>query len=138
MKSTLTKITTRYAESDQMGIIHHSNYLIYMEQARLDWLDTLGFSYKLMEENKVLLPVYQIDIKYKSPMKFGEEITVKTTLKKPPTTRVEFEYEIVNQHGVICATADLTLVFTNAANFRPMKPLSDFLEACNLLFNDLD
>ncbi|PQJ30518.1 thioesterase [Nonlabens arenilitoris] len=136
MKSTLTKITTRYVETDQMGIIHHSNYLIYMEQARLDWLDHLGFSYRLMEEKKVLLPVYQIDIKYKNPMKFGDQITIKTTLKSLPTTRVEFEYEIVNQDGVICATADLTLVFTNATNFRPMKPLPDFLKACQSLFND--
>ena len=134
MRSTLTKIKTRYVESDQMGIIHHSNYLIYMEQARLDWLDVLGFSYAKMESQKVLLPVYQIDIKYKKPIKFGEEITVKTILKDIPTTRVLFEYEIINFKGDICATADLTLVFTDGNTFRPTKPLPDFLAACNRLF----
>lgn len=136
MKTTLTKIKTRYVESDQMGVIHHSNYLIYMEQARLDWLDALGFSYSKMEENNVMLPVYKIDIRYKNPMKFGEEITVKTTLKNVPTTRVEFEYEIVNQEGKMCATANLTLVFTNGSSFRPTKPLPDFLKACEKLFVD--
>lgn len=134
MNTTVTKIKTRYVESDQMGIIHHSNYLIYMEQARLDWLDALGFSYRKMEDKKVMLPVYQIDIKYKKPMKFGEEISVKTTLKVIPTTRVEFAYEIVNQQGEICAIADLTLVFTDGVTFRPIKPLPDFLEACKKLF----
>lgn len=134
MRTTLTNIKTRYVESDQMGVIHHSNYLIYMEQARLDWLDALGFSYAKMEAKKVLLPVYQIDIKYKKPMKFGDVITVKTTLKYIPTTRVLFEYEIANIKGDICATADLTLVFTSADNFRPIKPLPDFLKACEKLF----
>ncbi len=128
--STLTKIATRYVESDQMGVIHHSNYLIYLEQARLDWLNDIGFSYGKMEESGVLLPVYQIDIKYKNPIKFGEEIIVKTTLKKVPTTRVEFEYEIAKQNGIICATCDLTLVFTDGKTFRPRKPLADFVKAC--------
>lgn len=136
MKSTLTNIKTRYVETDQMGVIHHSNYLIYMEQARLDWLDHLGFSYKKMEEEKVLLPVYQIDIRYKKPINFGEEITVKTTIKSIPTTRVEFEYEITDKMGHICAVADLTLVFTDGHTFRPRRPLPDFLAACKELFSE--
>ena len=124
----------RYAESDQMGIIHHSNYLIYMEQARLDWLNTLGFSYQRMEESGVLLPVYQIDIKYKNPIRFGDEIKVVTTLKNVPTTRVVFEYEITKNDGSICAEAELTLVFTDAKSFRPRKPIPEFLEKCKTLF----
>lgn len=128
--TTSTSIKTRYVESDQMGVIHHSNYLIYLEQARLDWLDSIGFSYGKMEENGVLLPVYKIDITYKNPIKFGEEIVVKTTLKKVPTTRVEFEYEISKQNGIICATCDLTLVFTDGSTFKPRKPLPDFVQAC--------
>ncbi|BAO55866.1 4-hydroxybenzoyl-CoA thioesterase family active site [Nonlabens marinus S1-08] len=105
-----------------------------MEQARLEWLNALGFSYQKMEENGVLLPVYQIDIKYKNPIKFGDEITIKTTLKNPPTTRVVFEYEISKNDGNICATAELTLVFTDASTFRPRKPIPEFLERCQELF----
>ncbi|WP_041496391.1 acyl-CoA thioesterase [Nonlabens marinus] len=134
MKTSNVKIQTRYSETDQMGIIHHANYLIYMEQARLEWLNALGFSYQKMEENGVLLPVYQIDIKYKNPIKFGDEITIKTTLKNPPTTRVVFEYEISKNDGNICATAELTLVFTDASTFRPRKPIPEFLERCQELF----
>lgn len=134
MKSSTINIIPRYAETDQMGVVHHANYLIYLEQARLDWLNALGFSYQKMEESGVLLPVYLIDIKYKNPIKFGEEITVKTTLKEIPTTRVIFEYEITNKSGKICALATLTLVFTDATSFRPIKPIPAFLDKCKSLF----
>ncbi|AGC78745.1 thioesterase superfamily protein-possibly 4-hydroxybenzoyl-CoA thioesterase [Nonlabens dokdonensis DSW-6] len=117
-----------------MGIIHHANYLIYLEQARLEWLNQLGFSYAKMEQNDVLLPVHQIDIKYKKPIKFGDEISVRISLKKLPTTRVIFDYEIVNQNDEICSLCELTLVFTDAQKFRPIKPIPDFLEACKKLF----
>ena len=127
-------ITPRYSETDQMGVIHHANYLIYLEQARLEWLKQLGFSYVEMEKNGVLLPVYNIDIKYKKPIKFGEEISVKIKLKAVPTTRVVFEYEIVNNRGELCAVCDLTLVFTDAKSFRPIKPIPEFLKACEQLF----
>lgn len=134
MKTSILKIRPRYAETDQMGIIHHSNYLIYMEQARLEWLNALGFSYQRMEDEGVLLPVYQIDIKYKNPIKFGDEITVKTTLRTIPTTRVVFDYEITKKDGFLCATAVLTLVFTDAKSFRPRKPIPEFLDHCEKLF----
>ncbi len=134
MKSSIIQIKPRYCETDQMGVIHHANYLIYLEQGRLDWLNALGFSYDKMENDGVLLPVYQIDIKYRNPIKFGDEITVKTMLKNIPTTRVVFDYEITNSSGAICATAQLTLVFTDATTFRPRKPIPEFLESCKKLF----
>lgn len=132
------KFSTRYSETDQMGIIHHANYLIYMEQGRLSWLKQLGFSYEVMESEGVLLPVYQIDINYKRPLRFGDEITVRTQLKKLPTTRVIFDYEMLNQNGQLCATASIVLVFTNANTFRPIKPLPDFLKKCQELFEAND
>ncbi|ARN79178.1 thioesterase [Nonlabens spongiae] len=134
MRESTVKISTRYCETDQMGIIHHANYLIYMEQGRVAWLDQLGFSYKAMEEQGVLLPVYHIDIKYRRSAQFGDELTVKTRLRKIPTTKVEFDYEIKNSKGEICTTAYLILVFTNAESFKPMRPLNDFLEKCKELF----
>lgn len=134
MKENTIYINPRYVETDQMGIIHHSNYLIYMEQGRLNWLEKLGFSYVEMEKAGVLLPVYHIDIKYKKPMYLSSKIKVVTRLKKVPSTRVEFEYEIMDENDVVCATANLVLVFTNAKTFRPMKPLPDFLEQCKTLF----
>ncbi|MGB5983268.1 MAG: thioesterase family protein [Nonlabens sp.] len=134
MKENTIYINPRYVETDQMGVIHHSNYLIYMEQGRLNWLEKIGFSYVEMEKAGVLLPVYHIDIKYKKPMYLSSKIKVVTRLKKLPSTRVEFEYEIMDEYDVVCATAIVVLVFTNAKTFRPMKPLHDFLEKCKKLF----
>ncbi len=134
MRENIVKIQTRYCETDQMGIIHHANYLIYMEQGRVSWLNELGFSYKEMEDSGVLLPVYHIDIKYKKSAQFGDDLTVVTSLRKVPTTKVEFDYKIQNSKGEICATAYLVLVFTDAKTFRPMRPLKDFLEKCKDLF----
>lgn len=126
----VTNIEPRYVESDQMGVIHHSNYLIYMEQGRVDWLNALGFSYAKMEQEGVILPVYRIDIKYKRPIKFGQQIKVVTSLKGLPTSRVVFDYQILDENDQICATCDLTLVFTDASTFRPMKPIPSFYDAC--------
>ena len=134
MTPVTINIIPRYSETDQMGIIHHANYLIYLEEARLEWLNQLGFSYVKMEEAGVLLPVYNIDIKYKNPIKFGDEIYVRVFLQSMPTTRVVFDYEIVNQNNQICAVCQLTLVFTDAQTFRPRKPVPEFLEACKKLF----
>jgi len=134
MRENIVKISPRYCETDQMGIIHHANYLIYMEQGRVSWLNDLGFSYKQMEESGVLLPVYHIDIKYKKSSRFGDDLTVITRLRKVPSTKVEFDYEIKNSEGEICATAHLILVFTDAKTFRPMRPLKDFVEKCKDLF----
>lgn len=134
MKTSFLKIQPRYSETDQMGIIHHANFLIYMEQARLEWLNDLGFSYQKMEDEGVLLPVHQIDIKYKNPIKFGDQITVKTTLRNLPTTRVIFDYEISINDNQLCAIAALTLVFTDANTFRPRKPIPEFLKKCEKLF----
>ncbi|MFT6095152.1 MAG: acyl-CoA thioester hydrolase [Nonlabens sp.] len=127
------KINPRYSETDQMGIIHHANYLIYLEQARLEWLEQLGFSYAKMEKDGVLLPVYNIDITYKKPIKLGDKITVRIKLKSLPTTKVIFDYEIVNQRDQICSTCELTLVFTDAQTFRPRRPIANFLSACQQL-----
>jgi acyl-CoA thioester hydrolase len=134
VKKTLTKITTRYAETDQMGIIHHANYLIYLEQARIDWLDQLRFSYVEMEKSGVILPVTNVNIDYKHPLYLADEITVSCTLLQPPTARVIFDYEVVNEQKLICARAQITLVFTDTKTFRPRKPLSDFIEACKSHF----
>ncbi|MDP5078401.1 MAG: acyl-CoA thioesterase [Nonlabens sp.] len=135
MKKTLTKITTRYAETDQMGVIHHANYLIYLEQARMEWLNTLGFSYVEMEKNGVMLPVFNIQIDYKKPLFVAQEITVTCKLLKPPSTRVIFEYEVINNENQLCAHAQITLVFTDSQSFRPRKPLTDFIEACKNHFD---
>lgn len=112
MKKHLTKIKVRYAETDQMGIVHHSNYAQYFELARIEWLNNLGFSYKKMEE-EVALPVYEMKIKYIKPAFFDEILHVQTSLVEKPTAKIVFKYSIKNSEDEILTEAYTTLVFTD-------------------------
>src|SRR5690606_18550860 len=85
-------IRVRYGETDQMGVVHHGNYALYLEMGRTEWLRELGISYKEMEESGVMLPVTSMQLNYKKSARYDEVVKVKTQLKKPPTARIEFEY----------------------------------------------
>ncbi len=125
---TEIKLNVRYAETDQMGVVYHGNYAQYLEVGRIDWLDKLGFSYKKMEDEGVMLPVVNININYKHSAKFGDELTIKTFLKKLPTAKIIFEYEIYNQEGKLLADASSTLVFISVDTRKPIKCPTKILE----------
>ena len=65
MKTYSSKVRVRYAETDQMGVVHHGNYAQYLELARIEWMEQFGVSYKGMEENGVMLPIYEMNFKFK-------------------------------------------------------------------------
>jgi len=129
MKSDKIDIRVRYAETDQMGVVHHGNYALYLEIARIEWLRKLGVSYKKMEETGVGLPVVSLSINYNKPIEYDDVITVKTTLKNAPTAKVEFEYEILNNLEQILSTANVVLVFVDLEKNKPTKPPKYFLDA---------
>ena len=91
-----TKIITRYSETDQMGIIHHSNYAVWFEAGRTDFFKKIGFSYKEIEGRGILLPLYEMNCKFKSPARYEDEITIKTSLKEITKVRVIFSYKVIN------------------------------------------
>ena len=123
-----TGLRVRYSETDQMGIVHHGNYAQYLELARIDWLSRLGISYKSMEENGIMLPVFTLDFKFKKSAFFDDELIVKTHLRKIPTVKIVFDYEIYNQHQELLTTASSTLVFVDAATRKPIPCPSFLLE----------
>lgn len=104
-----------------MGIVHHANHALYLEIARLDWLKQLGFSYAKMEQQGVKLPVVSLDINYKLPLYFEEEIRVECWVPTTPTAKMIFNYEIYNSDNQLAATASTTLVFVNMETNKPMK-----------------
>jgi acyl-CoA thioester hydrolase len=129
MKFDKIQIRVRYGETDQMGVVYHGNYPLYLEMGRIEWLRKLGVSYKKMEEEGVMLPVVALQINYKKSMGYDDLITVKTRLKKRPTVKIEFEYEITNENEEVLTTASTTLVFLNKATNRPMKIPQYILDA---------
>ena len=119
-------IIVRYGETDQMGVVHHSNYLRYFEVARLEWLTKLGVSYQAMEEEGVMMPVINAQISYKTPAKFEDRLVIKIHLKEVPLVKMTFLYEVVNQNDELVCTASTTLAFMNASNRRPHRCPENF------------
>lgn len=114
-------LRTRYAETDQMGVVYYGNYPQYLELGRVEWLRSIGFTYKAMEEEGVMMPVVSLQIQYKKPALYDELITIRTTLKELPSTKIEFDYEIFNEKGELLSTANTILVFVDAKTFRPVR-----------------
>lgn len=114
-------IIVRYGETDQMGVVHHSNYLRYFEVARLEWLTALGISYNTMESSGVMMPVIHAAIDYKLPARFEDALTVEIHLRDIPLVKMIFDYRIVNQHNDLVCSASTTLAFMRADNRRPIR-----------------
>lgn len=121
MNYTTRSHVVRYAETDQMQFVHHSNYLKYFEMARLEWLSSLGISYAAMEKNGILMPVVSAELNFKKPLFFGDELNVRVSLKKPPTATLKFNYQIVNQSDEEICTGGTVLVFLSAEKKLPMR-----------------
>ncbi|WP_295833219.1 thioesterase family protein [uncultured Winogradskyella sp.] len=121
MYKNQTQIRVRYGETDQMGVVYHANYASYFEVGRTEWLREYGITYKSMEETGVMLPVISLEIKYKNSAKYDDLLTIKTSIKKLPSARIEFDYELVNESGDLLATGSTDLVFINMKRNRPMR-----------------
>ncbi|MEM7186926.1 MAG: thioesterase family protein [Bacteroidota bacterium] len=109
-----------------MGVVYYGNYAQFLEQGRTEWLRELGFSYKWMEENNILLPVRNLNIVFRQPARYDDVISIVTKLRKIPTFKIEFDYEIYNEAGDFLVEAYTSLVFVNALTNKLMRA-PDFL-----------
>ena len=127
-------IRIRYGETDQMGIVYHGNYAQYFEIGRTEWLRKMGFSYKEMENQGIMLPVISLLINYKKSARYDDLIKVKTQLKKMPSARIEFDYEITNENDEILTTGNSVLVFMDVNKNRPTRcPAISFRQTTKLI-----
>ena len=104
-----------------MGVVYHGNYAQYLEIGRIEWLRSLGISYKEMEDEGILLPVVSLSLKFMKSAVYDEVINVRTQLNKIPTASLDFDYEITNEKGELLSTANTVLVFVNKSNKRPTR-----------------
>ncbi|HEX2938576.1 MAG TPA: thioesterase family protein [Ruminiclostridium sp.] len=91
-----TKITVRYAETDQMGIVHHSVYPIWFEAARTDFFKKAGYSYAKVEEQGFYLPVVELNCKYQGSALYGGDVVIKTRISGATFVRLFFDYEVID------------------------------------------
>jgi acyl-CoA thioester hydrolase len=88
------RVRVRYAETDQMGVVYHANYLVWFEIGRCELLRTIGSSYRELESAGIMLPVIEVHCEYKSPARYDDELEVKVWGKLLSPARVEFRYEV--------------------------------------------
>lgn len=122
----------RYGETDQMGVVYHGNYAQYLEMGRVEWLRSMGISYKAMEENGIMLPVIALNIKFKKSAVYDDLITVTTYIKKKPMVKIEFDYEIRNQEGDLLIEANTVLAFMDMKSNKPVKCPDYILDKLNV------
>lgn len=90
-----TRIRVRYAETDQMGVVYHSNYLIWFEVGRVEFMRQLGLTYKSMEqEDGCGIAVVEVNVRYKAPARYDDELIVRTTLGQARGSILSFAYAI--------------------------------------------
>src|SRR5215207_5125169 len=94
MVSADITIRVRYAETDRMGFLHHANHLVYFEQARTELLRGQGLTYKDMEDRGFFLVITSVEVKYRSPAKYDDLLTIKTTVARTTPVRIEHTYEV--------------------------------------------
>lgn len=113
MKSHETQIRVRYAETDAMGYLHHSNYLTYFEIGRTELFRAGGGSYRAVEEGGLFLVVVKIDVRFKRPARYDDLLTLKTEITRITPVRIEHAYELYCD-GQLLTTATSTLACVNA------------------------
>jgi len=119
MLTTETKIRVRYAETDQMGVVYHSNYFPYFESARAESIRELGFTYADMEKMGVIMPVVDVHCRYLRPAKYDDLLTIKTMLKELPTHhKIEFHHEVFNEQNELLAVGKIILYFMEAKTMK--------------------
>ena len=122
------KIRVWYKETDQMGFVHHSNYICYYEAARSDMMRAFGVSYAEMEARGVMMPILDVQSHYMKPAFFEEELTVRISVDRLPMARITFRYEVLNEQGVLINTGSTTLGFMRSDNHRPCRAPQWFVD----------
>lgn len=112
-------IRVRYADTDQMGVAHHAAYVVWLEEARIAWLRNIGILYKELEAAGTLMPVVDLRLSYRRPVRFDDELSMETRIVIPGPTRVEFHTRI-SLAGNLCAEGQVTVAAVDRSG-RPCR-----------------
>ncbi len=121
----------RYKDTDQMGIMHHSNYIVIYEMARTEWLREMGLPYAEFERRGIMSPIIEVQSKYLYPAFYDEVLTVKVFMEELPAARLVIGSEVYNQQGRLINTGRVTLGFMHADTRRPCRAPEWFVEKLN-------
>ena len=116
-----TDVVVRYQETDQMGVVYHSNYFVWFEIGRTRLIEQLGFDYLAMEEEGILAPVIDIQASYKTPVRYGQTARVETKISEYNGFRVTYSYKVYTEDNQLSVTGTSTHVCVKKSTFRPIS-----------------
>lgn len=126
-------LKVRYAETDQMGVVYHANYIVWLELGRESFLEqVLKKDYIELEERRIVAPITEVNVKYIKSAKYGDEITIHTWAAKATPLRVTYHYELYNQRDELLARAETQGVCVDKEQFKVInmkKEIPDWYDA---------
>ena len=131
-----TQLRVRYAETDQMGFVYYGNYATYYEVARVESLRSLGFSYKMLEQQGILMPVAENKSKFIRPARYDDLLTFFVKVAQLPQKRMIFEYEIYNEQKKMINLGETVLAFVDKKTGKACEVPETILNLLNPFFNE--
>lgn len=135
MMTSELELDVRYYETDQMGIVHHSNYIRYFECGRSDMMQKAGLPIEKIEEAGIMLPIVSVECKYRRPAKMGDRLRVVSMVKDLPTAKMVIFSEVYNQNNELLCTGTVTLGFIDAATRKPVRCPQSILDVVGSQLN---
>lgn len=122
--------SVQYYETDMMGIVHHANYVRWMEEARIDFLAQMGFPYARMEAEGVISPVRSVTCRYKKPCTFGDEVEIRASVAAFNGVVLTIDYEMRRDGDVLCeGQPEHVFVRRDGGIVRPRRDMPEFCAA---------
>ena len=133
-----TEIIVRYAETDQMGIAHHSNYAIWFEAARTDLIKKMGMSYSQMEKNGVLVPLLELECKYMMAARYEDVLIVEAKVSRLTPVKIEFAYQIFRKEDHVLLSTGRTLHGLVDPDLKPVHMKRDKPEIFQMMLDAME
>jgi acyl-CoA thioester hydrolase len=122
-------LRVRYKETDQMGIAHHANYIVWFEIGRTDLCRATGFPYTEIEKRGVILVVTDVQCQYRIPYRYDDEVVIRTSVSEIASRRIRFAYELSDAAGAVRANGTTSHVWLDEKTRRPVRADEDVMGA---------
>jgi len=131
---TETKIRVYYQDTDQMGVVYYGNYARYYEIGRTEMIREMGFTYKQLEEMKILLPARSLKINYFKSAFYDDLLTIRTIVDSIPKVKFPIKTEIYNEKGELINSGETVLAFFSAETNKPVAAPAFFVDEMTRIF----
>ena len=127
----------QYYETDKMGITHHSNYIRWMEESRINYMEELGYGYEKMEAEDIISPVIAVNANYKKTTTFPDVVSINVSVAEFSGVKLKIHYEMKNQNDELVFEGESMHCFLNAEG-KPIRMKKEFPDLYQLLLDELN